>query len=187
LTLLTYAIEGKRIGLLQELLPKATSIAALIKPDSTNADYQRQEVMEAASRAGLRATVVFARTETEFQPAFSTLLEQHVDALIVCADPFFNNRRDQLVALAAHYKMPAIYEFREIVLGGGLMSYGVNVVEIYRGVGRYTARILKGEKPAELPVLQPTKFDFVINLKTATALGLDVPAKLLALADDVIE
>jgi putative tryptophan/tyrosine transport system substrate-binding protein len=111
LTLLTYAIEGKRVGLVQELLPKINSIAALIHPESPNADYQRREVLEAASRAGLRATVVFVRTETEFQPAFSTLLTQHVDALIVCADPFFNNRRDQLVALAADHKMPACMNF----------------------------------------------------------------------------
>jgi putative tryptophan/tyrosine transport system substrate-binding protein len=187
LTLLTYAIEGKRVGLVQELLPKTNSIAALINPDSPNADYQRRQVLEAASRAGLRVKVTFARTETEFEPAFEAILRERVDALIVCADPYFNNRRDQLVALAADHKMPAMYEFREIVLGGGLMSYGVNVVEIYRGVGRYTARILKGAKPAEMPVLQPTKFDFIINLKTAKALGLDVPTNLLAIATEVIE
>jgi ABC-type uncharacterized transport system substrate-binding protein len=187
LTLLTTSIDGKRIGLLKELVPKASLIAALINPDFPPAENQQRDILEAASHAGLRATVVKARAEMEFQSAFATLLDQHADALIVCADPFFNSRRDQLVALAARHRVPAIYEVREYASGGGLMSYGINIVELYRGVAQYTARILKGTKPTDLPVAQPTKFELVVNIATARTLGLEIPDKLLALADEVIE
>jgi putative tryptophan/tyrosine transport system substrate-binding protein len=187
LTLLTTEIDGKRLGLLKELVPQASLVAALINPDFPPAERQRQRILEAASRAGLRATVVFARSDNELQSAFATAIEEHVNALIVCADPLFNSQRDQLVALAAHYRIPAIYEFREYVVGGGLMSYGVNLVELYRNVAQQTARILKGAKPSDLPIMQPTKFDFVINQKAAKAIGLEVPDRLLALADEVIE
>jgi putative ABC transport system substrate-binding protein len=187
LTLLTTSIDGKRIGLLKELVPKASLIAALINPDFPPAENQQRDILEAASQAGMRATVVKARAEMEFEPAFATLLDQHADALIVCADPFFNSRRDQLVALAARHRVPAIYEVREYASGGGLMSYGINIVELYRGVAQYTARILKGTKPTDLPVVQPTKFELVINLMTAKALGLNVPLHLEQFADEVIE
>jgi putative ABC transport system substrate-binding protein len=187
LTLLTTSIDGKRIGLLKELVPKASLIAALINPDFPPAENQQQDILQAASDAGLRATVVKARAESDFQPAFATLLDQHADALIVCADPFFNSRRDQLVALAARHRVPAIYEVREYASGGGLMSYGINIVELYRGVAQYTARILKGAKPTDLPVVQPTKFELVINLKIAKTLDLDIPPGVLAIADEVIE
>jgi len=187
LTLLTTSIDGKRIGLLKELVPKASLIAALINPDFPPAENQQRDILEAASHAGLRATVVKARAEMEFEPAFATLLDQHADALIVCADPFFNSRRDQLVALAARHRVPAIYEVREYASGGGLMSYGINIVELYRGVAQYTARILKGTKPTDLPVVQPTKFELVVNIATARTLGLSISDKLLALADEVIE
>jgi putative tryptophan/tyrosine transport system substrate-binding protein len=187
LTLLTTEIEGKRLGLLQELVPNARVIAVLINPDFPPAENQRRDVLEAASRAGLRATTLLAKSEADFQPAFAALIEQRADALMVCADPLFNSRRDQLVALAAHHKVPAMYEFREYVLAGGLVSYGVNIVELYREAAQYTAKILKGAKPGELPIVQPTKFDFVMNQKTAKALRLDVPDKMLALADEVIE
>jgi putative ABC transport system substrate-binding protein len=136
LTLLTTEIEGKRLGLLQELVPKATLIAVLVNPNFPPAENQQRDVLEAASRAGLRATVVLARSESEFEPAFATVVEKRADALMVCADPFFNSRRDQLVALAAHHKVPTIYELREYPLGGGLMSYGVNIVELYRQAAR---------------------------------------------------
>jgi putative ABC transport system substrate-binding protein len=187
MTLLTASLEGKRLGLLKELIPKAGLVAALINPTYPLAENQRRDIQEAASRAGLRSAVVTAKTEGEFQAAFSALVEQHTDALIVCADPFFNSRRDQLVALAARHKLPAIYEFREFAFAGGLMTYGVNIVELYRGAAHYAARILKGTKPADLPVQQPTTFDFVLNLQAAKALGLDVPLQLQQLADEVIE
>jgi putative tryptophan/tyrosine transport system substrate-binding protein len=186
LTLLTTTIDGKRIGLLREMVPKANSIAALINPDFPPAENQRRRFLEAASRTGLRASVAFAKRQSDFEPAFATL-EKNADVLIVCADPLFNSRRNELVALAASHRLPAIYEFREFSLGGGLMSYGVNIVELYREVGHYTGRILKGAIPSELPVLQPAKFDFAINLKTARELGLEIPDRLLAIADEVIE
>jgi putative tryptophan/tyrosine transport system substrate-binding protein len=187
LTLLTTEIEGKRLGLLQEFVPRARSVAVLINPDFPPAERQRAEVLEAASRVGLRVTTLFAQSDRDFEPAFAAVIEQHADALMVCADPLFNSRRHRLVELAAHYKVPAMYEFREYVLAGGLVSYGVNIVDLYREAAQYTAKILRGAKPSELPVVQPTKFDFVINQKTAKALGLDVPDKMIALADEVIE
>lgn len=187
LTLLTTEVEGKRVGLLQELIPKARLIAILINPDFPPAENQQRDVLAAASRVGLRGTVVLAKSDNEFQSAFATVVEQRADALMVCSDPLFNSRRDQLVALAAHHRVPAIYEFREFALAGGLMSYGVNIVELYREVAQHTVRILKGAKPSDLPIMQPTKFDFVINQKAAKALGLDVPDRLLAIADEVIE
>jgi putative tryptophan/tyrosine transport system substrate-binding protein len=187
LTLLTTELNGKRLGLLRELVPKASLIAVLINPDFPPAENQRREVLEAVPRLGLRASIVLARSENEFEPAFETAIQQRADALMVCADPLFNSRRDQLVALAASRRLPAIYEFREYALNGGLMSYGVDIVAVYRDVGRYTARILKGTKPSELPVMQPTKFDFVINLKAARTLGIEVPLGLSSRADEVVE
>jgi putative ABC transport system substrate-binding protein len=187
LTLLSTEIEGKRLGLLQELLPKASLIAVLINPDFPSAENRQRDVLEAASRVGLKTIVVSARSESQFEPAFTTAVEQRANALMVFGDPFFNSRRDQLVALAADYKIPAIYETRDYALAGGLMSYGVNIVELYREAAHYTAQILRGAKPNDLPIMQPTKFQTVINLKTAQALGLTIPPTLLATADEVIE
>jgi putative ABC transport system substrate-binding protein len=187
LTLLSTEIERKRLALLQELLPKASLIAMLINPDFPATENRRQDVMEAASRVGLKTTVVSASSESQFEPAFTTAVEQRADALMVFADPFFNSRRDQLATLAAHYKIPAIYEVREYALAGGLMSYGANIVELYREVAHYAGRILKGAKASDLPIMQPTKFDFVINQKAARGLALEVPDRLLALADEVVE
>jgi putative ABC transport system substrate-binding protein len=187
LTLLSTEIERKRLALLQELLPKASLIAVLINPDFPATENRRRDVLEAASRMGLKTIVVSASSESQFEPAFTTAVEQRADALMVFADPFFNSRRDQLAALAARYKIPAIYEFREYALAGGLMSYGANIVELYREVAHYAGRILRGAKPSDLPIMQPTKFDFVINQKVARGLALEVPDKLLALADEVIE
>jgi len=187
LTLLSTEIERKRLALLQELLPKASLIAMLINPDFPATENRRQDVLEAASRVGLKTTVVSASSESQFEPAFTTAVEQRADALMVFADPFFNSRRDQLATLAAHYKIPAIYEVREYALAGGLMSYGASIVELYREVAHYAGRILKGAKPSDLPIMQPTKFDFVINQKAARGLALEVPDRLLALADEVVE
>jgi putative ABC transport system substrate-binding protein len=171
MTLLTASLEAKRLGLLKELVPKARLVAALINPTYPPAENQRRDIQEAASGVGLRSTVVTAATEGDFQTAFATLVEQRTDALIVCADPFFNSRRDQLVALAARHKLPTIYEFREFAIAGGLVTYGVNIVELYREAAHYTARILKGTKPGDLPIQQPTQFGFVINLQAAKALA----------------
>jgi putative tryptophan/tyrosine transport system substrate-binding protein len=137
LTLLSTEIEGKRLGLLQELLPKASLIAVLINPDFPSAENRQRDVLEAASRVGLKTIVVSARSESQFEPAFTTAVEQRANALMVFGDPFFNSRRDQLAALAAHYKIPAIYETRDYALAGGLMSYGVNIVELYREAAHF--------------------------------------------------
>jgi putative ABC transport system substrate-binding protein len=187
LTLLSTEIERKRLALLQELLPKASLIAVLINPDFPATENRRRDVLEAASRMGLKTIVVSASSESQLEPAFTTAVEQRADALMVFADPFFNSRRDQLAALAARHKIPAIYEVRDYALAGGLMSYGASIVELYREVAHYTGRILRGAKPSDLPIMQPTKFDFVINQKVARGLALEVPDKLLALADEVIE
>jgi putative ABC transport system substrate-binding protein len=186
-TLLTREIDGKRIGLLLQMAPSIRLLGALINPDFPTAERQRQDVLDAASRSGLDVRFALARSEGEFGQAFEVLVQQKVDALTVCADPLFNSRRPRLIALAAQSRLPAMYEFREFPLDGGLISYGVDIVDIYRQVGRYTAAVLKGASPAELPVLQPTKFALTINLGTAKALGLTVPPMLLALADEVIE
>jgi len=180
-------LEGKRLGLLRELVPTAVSISVLLNP--TNASFQTQltGVQEAASAAGQRLIILSASTERDIDAAFATAIESRAGALLVGSDPFFDGRIDQIVALAAHYAIPAIYEGRDFVLAGGLASYGTSLTDAYREVGMYTARILKGEKPTELPVVQPTKFEFVINLKTAKALGLYVAPGLSARADEIVE
>jgi putative tryptophan/tyrosine transport system substrate-binding protein len=156
-------------------------------PNYLDAENQLRDVQEAAVRLGVQLVVVRANAENDFDAAFSTVVQQRSGALLVCASPFFNSRREQLVVLAARHALPTIYEWRDFAAAGGLMSYGTNLADAYRPAGAYAGRILKGAKPADLPVIQTTKFEFVINLKTAKALGLDVPLGISAGADEVIE
>ena len=183
----TSGLEAKRLGLLHEMVPKVTTIAVLINPNYLDAENQLRDVQEAAVRLGVQLVVVRANAESDFDAAFSTVVQQRSGALLVCSSPFFNSRREQLVVLAARHALPTIYEWRDFATAGGLMSYGTNLADAYRQAGAYAARILKGAKPADLPVIQTTKFEFVINLKTAKALGLDVPLGMSAAADEVIE
>jgi putative ABC transport system substrate-binding protein len=183
----TQGLEGKRLGLLHELVPRATTLAVLVNPDYSPAKNQLQEVQEAAARLGVQVLVLRANVETDFDAVFADLARQRAGALLVCASPFFFTRRQQLVALAARHAVAAIYEWREFATAGGLMSYGTNITDAYRQMGVYAGRILKGEKPADLPVVQSTKFEFVINLGTAKALHIEVPPMLYGRADEVIE
>jgi putative ABC transport system substrate-binding protein len=187
ITQFTAPLETKRLELLHELVPGATVIAMLINPNNPNSAAQLKDVPEAARVRGLQLHILRANADTGFETAFAALGERRISALLVGSDPFFNNRRAELVALAARYAVPAIFHQREFTTAGGLMSYGTSASDMYHQAAIYTARILKGTKPADLPVQQPTRFEFVLNLKTAKSLGLDVPAKLLALADEVIE
>jgi putative tryptophan/tyrosine transport system substrate-binding protein len=180
-------MDTKRLELLRELVPNAALIAVLLNPTWIRFKTVSKEIAEAARAAGQRIDVVEASNEQEIHGAFKRIAPLRPQALLVGADPFFNARREQLVTLANHYAIPAIYELREFAVAGGLMSYGTSLTEAYRQVGVYTGRILKGEKPAELPVVQSSRFELVINLKTAKALGLEVPPTLLARADEVIE
>jgi ABC-type uncharacterized transport system substrate-binding protein len=180
-------MEGKRFGLLREIVPTASLIAVLLNPQGADVDVQRRDIDEAARAVGQPIYLLNASSERDIHAAFETLARLKPGGLLVGANPFFNSRREQIVTLTGHYRIPAIHEVREFAVAGGLMSYGTNLPDAYRQVGIYTARILNGEKPADLPVMQATRFEFVINLKTATALGLEVPPALLARADEVIE
>jgi len=180
-------LGAKTLGLLHELVPKAMVIGVLINPSNPEAEREIMMMQEAARTLGLRLEIIRSATANEIDNAFPILLERRVGALIVIADPFFGSRTAQLVELAARNRIPTAYYRREYAEAGGLMSYGTSANEAYRQVGNYVARILKGTKPAELPVYQVVKFEFLINLKTAKALGLEVPPGLSARADEVIE
>jgi putative ABC transport system substrate-binding protein len=184
---LTIELDPKRLEVLCDLAPSARVVGALIDGNRAEADDQTHSLETAAQTVGRQMVVARVAAEREFDAAIASLLAQKVDALVISASPLFNSRRDQLIALAARYALPTIYQFRDSVTAGGLISYGASAEDSYRQAGVYVGRILKGEKPAELPVLQPVKFELVINLKTAKALGIDVPPTLLARADEVIE
>ena len=187
MNILTATMEPKRLGLLRELVPQAATIGILLNPNFQPAAGQLRDLQEAGRVIGQKLHVLHAGTDRDLDASFETIAQQRIAALVVTADPFFDTRRDKLVALAAHHAVPTIYHFREFAAAGGLMSYGIDSLETYRQVGVYAGQILKGAKPADLPVLQPTKFETVINLKTAKALGVKISDNLLSLADEVIE
>jgi putative ABC transport system substrate-binding protein len=184
---LTTDLEGKRLELLSELVSASAPVAVLINPKGDYAEQQAKDLQAGAHRIGRQILILNASSERDIDTAFRTLVAGRAAGLLVAADPFFDSRREQLVVLASYHAIPAIYQFRQYALAGGLMTYGSSITDLYRQAGIYAGRVLKGERPSDLPVVQPTKFDLIINLKTAKALGLDIPATLLARADEVIE
>jgi putative ABC transport system substrate-binding protein len=186
-SVLTTGLAAKRLEILHEVVPTASVIGVLINPNSVSAEAQSGIVQEAGHAMGQKVLILLASSERDFEAVFATIVQTRIDALIVGADPFFSSKRDQLVALTARYRIPAIYEWREYVQAGGLMSYGSNLASNYHQVGVYAGRILKGEKPADLPIVQSAKVEFAINLKTARSLGLTISLPLLGRADEVIE
>ena len=180
-------LQEKRVQLLLELVPKAATVAFLLNPNSPTSGPNTRDAQAVVRSLGLQVQVAPARTARDLDEVFQTLVRQRVDALVVVADPFFENRRHQLVALAATHAIPAIFQWREDAVAGGLISYGTNIANMYRLAGVYTGKILQGAKPADLPVIQPTNFELVINLKTAKALGITVPQSILGHTDEAIE
>jgi len=187
ISMITVALAPKRLELLHELVPAPTVIAMLVNPTSPYVEPETKDVMAAARALGRQVRVLNASTGPEIDVAFTSLVQQGVRALLVSGDPFFDSQRDRLIVLTAHYSIPAIYQWREFAMIGGLMSYRTSILDAYRQCGIYVGKILSGAKPADLPVMQPTKFEFVINLRTSKALGIEIPAKLLTFADEVIE
>jgi putative tryptophan/tyrosine transport system substrate-binding protein len=185
-SILSFTLLSKQLELLCELVPTAATVAFLVNPNNSNTVGRTREMQEIARALGRQLQAVTAATEAELEPAFAAV-QGHAGALFVPPDPFFTGHREQLVVLAARHAIPTSYPFREYAAAGGLMSYGANLVDAYRLVGIYTGRILKGEKPADLPVQQSTKVELIINLKTANTLGLTIPLPLLGRADEVIE
>jgi putative ABC transport system substrate-binding protein len=186
-SLLTETMEPKRLGILRELLPNASAVAVLVNPGFPPAEMQAKEIGEAARKVAMEPRVFRASTEMEIDAAFQSMRGEGLPALIVASDPAFVSRRNELITLAGRHKLPTIYGFRDLAMAGGLMSYGIDLADMYRQQGLYVGRILRGEKANELPVFQPTKFDLVINLQAAKSLNIEVPDRLLALADEVIE
>jgi putative ABC transport system substrate-binding protein len=187
ITLMLAELMPKRLELLLELVPQARVVALLVNPSGPNAERNERDVREAARTKQIQLQVHKARTESEIENAFASIAQSQAAAVVVAADLFFNSRRERLVALAARYAVPAIYEGREFAELGGLSSYGASVTGTWRQTGTYVGRILNGAKPADLPVQQPTTFELVVNLKTAKALGLTIPPSIPARADEVIE
>jgi putative tryptophan/tyrosine transport system substrate-binding protein len=186
-TVFSYQMESKRLSLLHEAAPAAKTIAVLLNPSNPAAELQLHDAREAAPRIGVEVITFNANSEGEFEGIFETMAQRQTNGLVVAADPFFNSRRAHLIALAVQYRIPAIYEWRQFAVDGGLMSYGTVLTDAYSQAGTYAGRILRGERPSELPVVQPTNFQFIINLKTAKALGLEIRPTLSARADEVIE
>ena len=180
-------LGAKRLGLLRELVPSVTALAILVNPNRPGGDAQLAQEQEAARALGLSVHIFNATSERDFDTVFQNLVELKAGALVISTDALFNDRRDQIVALARRHSVPTIYEFRQSVVAGGLMSYGASDLDSYRQTGMLVGRILKGEKPADLPVLQPTKFELVINMTTAKALGITIPPGVFAITDEVIE
>jgi putative tryptophan/tyrosine transport system substrate-binding protein len=187
LGLLTIELDAKRLDLLREMMPAADVIGALMDASRPEVTAQLKSVQAAAQAIGRQLVVASASNEGDFDTAFASLVKQRAGAALITASPLFTSRRDHLVAVATHHALPTMFQFREFAAAGGLVSYGASLAEAYRQAGVYVGRILKGEKPSELPVMQPTKFELVINLKTAAALGLIIPPGVLAIADEVIE
>jgi putative tryptophan/tyrosine transport system substrate-binding protein len=187
-SIMTTALEAKHLELLREIAPRARLVAYLVNPTNADAEAQSQDIQAAARSAGQQVAIVQASTSAEFEPALAKAAEQNAGALLVADDPFFMSQREQLVKIVARHALPAVYAYREYVDAGGLMSYSASLIDTARQVGVYTGRILKGARPSDLPVVQPSKFDLVINLKTAKTLGgLTMPPTLLATADQLIE
>jgi putative ABC transport system substrate-binding protein len=186
-TMLAVDLGSKRLELLREVVPNAKVVAALVNPTSPGAAIVLKDLQAAAQSLGLEVHILHAAAEREFEAVFSDLSKLRAQALVIGADPLFNDQSKRLAALATRYAMPAIYQFREFTEAGGLVSYGGSIADAYHQAGLYTARVIKGDKPSDLPVHQSTKLELVINLKTAKALGFDVPPSVLARADEVIE
>ena len=180
-------LHPKRLQLLSEVVPQVEAIALLVNPTNVTSESVVRDTQEAARANGRRLAILKAGTESEIDAALAALVQVHAGALIVASDPFLNSRREQIVALAARHAVPAIYDWREFAEAGGLMSYGPSLTDIYRQAGVYAGRVLAGAKPADLPIQQPTRFELVINLKTAKTLGLTIPPSILGRADEVIE
>jgi putative ABC transport system substrate-binding protein len=186
-TFSTALLGAKRLGLLQQFVPQAEVIGLLVNQNSTQGQGQARDVQEAAQKLGLQLVVLNGGSDEDIDAAFASLARLKVGALLVGADPSFDPRRNRLIAMVAQHAVPAIYQFRDYALAGGLMSYGASIAELYQQVGIYVGRVLNGDKPGDMPVMLPAKFEMVINLKTAGVLSLTIPPALLATADEVIE
>jgi putative ABC transport system substrate-binding protein len=187
ISIVTSELAAKRLGLAHDLLPEVTTIGFLVNPRFPTIEAQLRDTREAAQRIGLQIDVFNASTDNEIDLAFETIVQQGTRLLIIAADPFFDTRRGQLVALSAHHSVPSLYQSREYIGAGGLISYGIDLADVYRQAGVYATRILKGSAPGDLPILEQSKFELVINRTTAKVLGVNVPYVLLAQADEVIE